>query len=60
MFHSVSTHNARLDLVDNSWVTNVNAILGRVGVMFKTERNKPNNKIDFAIKSTNSAITINQ
>ena len=39
MFHSVSTHNARLDLLDNNWVTTVNAILGRVGGIFKRSGN---------------------
>ena len=60
VFHSVSIHNAQLDLLDSNWVTTVNTILGREGGIFQTERNKPNNKTDLAIKSTNSAITINQ
>ena len=45
-------HNAPLDLLDNNWVTTVNTILGREGGIFQTERNKPNNKTDLAIKST--------
>ena len=60
MFHSVSIHNAQLDLLDSNWVATVNPILGREGGIFQTERNKPNNKTDLAIKSTNSAIKINQ
>ena len=59
MFHSVSIHNAQLDLLDNNWVTTVNTILGREGGIFQTERNKPNNKTDPAIKcKKNSVITI--
>ena len=37
VFPSVPTHNARLDLLDNNWVTNVNAILGRVGGIFEAK-----------------------
>ena len=60
VFHSVSIHNGQLDLLDSNWVTTVKTILGREGGIFQTELNKPNNKTDLAIKSTNSAITINQ
>ena len=35
VFHSVSTHNTRLDVLDNNWVPTVNAILGRVVGIFK-------------------------